>query len=289
MKKNVLTILCCLCAMFIFKTQSNAQDSLIHYWHFNSFTVSMYTPTINAVPADYTLLPSANPRILYAPMPGVSSSYSTYCDNVALDATGPADYDTVNERMGQPNGNGFRTRNPSDSMYLYYYIPTTGFRNIVLTYAAEPSSIAHGMLQQIFDYSTDGGTTWKTTGLSIPSYSFLTPPIPLPAPDSNMQRITVTFTSDSAVNNNPNLVFRIHFSPTNTGTTGNNRFDNITVEGNPYPPSTGVSQLTSSSINYSIFPNPVTYQMDIVSELEGTKSIIISNAVGKKVFYGMAN
>jgi hypothetical protein len=43
---------------------------------------------------------------------------------------GSIDYDTVNVRMGAPAGFYIRTRNPSDSMELLFYTPSTHFKNL---------------------------------------------------------------------------------------------------------------------------------------------------------------
>ena len=270
MKKNVLITLCCISILLAANVPSGAQ-TLIHYWHFNNYSQgAMYTPTISAIPADYTDLAGSNARILYKSNTGTTPT--TYIDSLQPAA---ADSDIYNARMGQPSGGAIRARNPSDSMKLYFYIPTTNFKNIVLKYATELSSTTHGMRQQVFDYSTDGGTSWLTTGLSEPFDSAATA----------FKLVTVSFTN-TAVNNNANMVFRITFVGNDTGTSGNYRFDNVTLEGDTINTAAGVNPLSLSAANYTLFPNPVNNSLEITSATEGLKSVIITNAAGQNVYKG---
>ncbi|MCX6208161.1 MAG: hypothetical protein NTZ59_01340, partial [Bacteroidetes bacterium] len=60
-------------------------------------------------------------------------------------------------------------------------------------------------------------------GIANPSY--------LPTIDPTYSLMTYNLSSIAGVNNNPNFQFKITFSNGNLGTSGNNRFDNITVDG----------------------------------------------------------
>lgn len=225
-------VIAIVCVMMMAYTGSRAQSILMHYWHFNTLSGSSYTDTIHGIPADYTTIDTAKVKILYAKMPGTSTAYISYIDNYA---TGTADHDTVNIRMGVVAGNALRTRNPSDSMQLLMYIPSTNYSHILLQYAGENSSVASGMLHQLYDYSVDSGATWRTSGLSVTSDSAWLV----------FHRATISMATDSMTRNNRKLVFRIRFSPNNTGTSGNNRFDNVTVEGDT---------ITASAINIAASP-----------------------------------
>ena len=273
MKNNILALLLCLSTMFALNKTSNAQ-TLIHYWHFNNYSQgAMYTPTINGIVADFTDLAGSNANILYKANTGTNPT--TYIDSLQPVAS---DYDTVNARMGQPSGGAIRARNPSDSMKLYFYIPTTHFKNIVLKYGTELSSLTHGMLHQDFDYSTDGGTSWKTSGLSEAT----------DAADTIFKRVTVSF-SDTTANNNANLVFRITFSGNDTGASGNNRFDNVTVEGDTITTTTGVATIASSEAGYTLYPNPTANSLEINAIAEGDKTIMITNEIGRNVYTGTSS
>ena len=269
MKKNLFSIILGLSAVLVMNT-ANAQSKLIHYWHFNNYTMadsSTPTHTIAPVPADYSTL--SNARILYAKIPAASPAYFTRIDSIYAVA---ADYDTVNARMGQPDGLALRVRNPSDSMKLLFYIPTTNYKNIKITYGSQSSSVTKGQLHQVFDYSTDSGSTWVTTGLSMPSDSAWLV----------YHRTTVTFGAVTAVNNNPKLVFRITFNGNDTGSKGNNRFDNVTVEGDTTS-TVGIGTIGAADNNYTLYPNPVGATLNIASETEGAKSVSIVNLDGKEV------
>ncbi len=232
MKKHLPACLL-LCVLLLSMNAANAQSKLIHYWNFNTASFAYYTDTIHGIPADYSTIDVNKAQILYKEVSGTSASYSTYIDTVYAQVT---DCDTINARMGATPGIGIRARNPSDSMELYFYIPTNHYKNIVVKYATESSSVKSGQLHQMYAYSTDSGKTWKTTDLSTPSDSA----------GIVYGLATINFGSDTTVNDNPGLVFKITFVGNTTGTKGNNRFDNVTVEGDtimstpPPPPTSGL-------------------------------------------------
>ena len=266
----------CLSTIFMISTGVTAQSKLIHYWHFNNHTMadsSSPTHTIGGIDADYSSIDTSKARILYAKVPLASIYYKTKIDSIYVL---PADADTINARMGQPDGIALRVRNPSDSMKLMFYIPTTNYKNIKLTYASQSSSVTKGQLHQVFDYSIDSGMTWRTSGLSMPSDSAWL----------IYHRTTVTFPTDTTTYNNPKLIFRITFNGNDTGVKGNNRFDNVTVEGDTFIVSTpvnGVNAISAANLHYSVYPNPVGNVLNVSSEMEGVKNISIINAEGKLV------
>jgi hypothetical protein len=279
MKKIVQSILLCSIVLVLSITQGRSQSTLVHYWNFNHFASAEYTDTIHAIPADYTTITSRQASILYTTVPNTSSSYSSYIDTLTAE-TAELDYDTVNLRQGAIGGIMIRARNPSDSMQLLFYIPTTNYKNILLSYGTETSSAKSGQSTQVYAYSLDSGATWKTSGLSIPSTAT--------APDTTFGRVAISFTDDS-VNNNSKLIFRITFSGNNTGTKGNNRFDNVTVDADTIiAPTTSVNTVTANnSIAYTLYPNPVTNNINITSSSENAKTVLISNAAGQTVYMGL--
>ena len=258
---------------------------LIHYWNFNTLANTYTASTIAnsfknvGITADYSVLDTAKAKIYYRTFNGVSDAYLTFFDNVGGD--------TMNARMNAPAGLGFRARNPSDSMQLLLYIPTQHYKNVKVSYACEKSSIASGAYQQNFDYSLDAGKTWKTSGLNITLDSTIgiayTP-------------VYLSFPNDTLADNNPNLILRIKFvagplgigSP--AGLSGNNRFDNVAVEGDTTTVkpqavvgSTGISQLTNSIANYVMYPNPSNGELYVSSKTTDTKHIVIMNITGQIV------
>jgi hypothetical protein len=106
-----------------------------------------------------------------------------------------------------------------------FYIPTTGYQNITIKFETQKSSTSAGGAIDSFDYSIDSGITWRNSGVSILYASNVTTWTASPG-------ISVNINSDALANNNNKLVFRIRFGGGGTsGTSGNVRFDNITIEG----------------------------------------------------------
>ncbi|MEI8135663.1 MAG: T9SS type A sorting domain-containing protein [bacterium] len=218
---------------------SNVPLSLIHYWNFNNLLTAYRNPGVPAMTPDFTVQDTVKSKLAYTLYPGTSSNYAGFIDNNAGDLT--------NARNSNIAGQSLRFRNPSDSAELRLIIPTTNYKNIVVKYALQSSSAASGQKTQLFDYSTDGGLTWKTSGLSIAS---------LDVTQSSFQGsnwgLVIVNLNDTTVNNNWDLVFRIRFSGNTTGGSGNNRFDNITVEGTFVPPLTGSYAITSPTAGQTL-------------------------------------
>ncbi len=274
MRKNILAILLCASALLI-NTHSNAQTTLIHYWHFNNFSYApMYTPTISPVAADYSIHDTSKAKIFYTTLPGVSSSYSTYLDTVL---TIVADYDTMNLRLSQPPGHALRVRNHSDSMQLLFYIPTINYHNILLKYGVERTN--SGAQLENFDYSLDSGATYITTGMSVTSYAITTASI--------FGLVSVSLPETAA--NNSKLVFRVQFATGSSNPSGNNRFDNVTVDGDSI--TTYVSPLIQPTTiaDYTLYPNPVINSVEINTASEGDKSFTIFNELGQSVYVGLGS
>ena len=244
----------------------------------------MYTYTntagtlITGIPADFSLIDTAKAKILYylADVVNTNQYDSTYIDFYTPTA---AEYDTVNLQMGALSGNAIKARNPSVKMELRFYIPTTNYKNIVIKYGTEASSRTSGQLLQNFDYSIDSGASWITTGLSMTSDSA----------NLTYNLIGLNLASDHSVDNNNKLVFRIKFSGNTMLYAGNNRFDNVTIEGDSInAPYAIVNNLTTPENLYQLYPNPVSNDLAVTSESDGYKTIIIYDITGKSVFAGIA-
>ncbi|MGD0754039.1 MAG: T9SS type A sorting domain-containing protein [Bacteroidales bacterium] len=241
MKKTILFILACSFALFLFQNESQAQTKslaqtkkLIHYWHFNNTVTGVH---LGALPADYSTL--GNASIIYKPVKvaGAADTINAYIDNLAGD--------TINQRPGYGGCCGatnyaVRTRNPSDYMQFLWYIPTKKYENIVIKYETQSSSTASGQHRQVFSYSLDSALTFTTAGL----------PIAYDSAGLAWGKVNLDLTSIPAVNNTGKLVLKILFTAPNTGTSGNNRFDNITVEGDTIiKPAFTSTALTTGIIN----------------------------------------
>ncbi len=270
MKSKILLLLVCVVTSISF--QSNAQSKLIHYWHFNGYTMAdSFTAThdIAGIAADFSTIDVNKAKILVAKKTGTSNMWVSKIDSIYPLST---DYDTVNLRMSAPEGIALRVRNPSDSINMLFYLPTTHYKNIKLTYASQSSSLTRGQLHQIFSYSTDSGATWKTAGLSMASDSAWL----------IYHRTTLTFTTDTTVNNNAKLVFKITFNGNDTGTKGNNRFDNVTLEGDTMV-TAGVVVNTVSSPVVAIAPNPVANTLNVTTSITGAMQVTITDVAGKAI------
>lgn len=177
---------------------------LLHYWNFNALpTGTISTPVL----ADFSLLNASNVSLLYA---GTGAGYA--------DQFTPGS--DLNARNGDVPGLGIRFRNPSDTREVVISIPTNGYKQPILKYATFRTG--SGAQTQNFSYSMDG-VNYTTTGMTITTFD---PPL-----EPTFQLVTLDFSSISGVNNNPNFKVKINFSGSQaSGTSGNNRFDNITVE-----------------------------------------------------------
>jgi hypothetical protein len=91
-----------------------------------------------------------------------------------------------------------------------------GFANIVVSFATQGTST--GFNNNQFQYSLDGTTFVNFGSPYVPAAAFGSIPV------------VFSLTSIAGLNNNPNAAFRIIFGGA-TSSTGNNRIDNIVVEG----------------------------------------------------------
>jgi len=123
----------------------------------------------------------------------------------------------MNARNGDVAGYAYRLRNPSGNLIIS--IPTTGHKDIVLNYATMRTG--SGSQTQTISYTTDG-INYVTTGITS-AYTVGTA----------FALIPIDFSAIPAANNNPNFKVKVVFdAASSTAASGNNRIDNLTVEGN---------------------------------------------------------
>ncbi|MGV3459664.1 MAG: choice-of-anchor I family protein [Flavobacterium sp.] len=193
-------------------------EQLVHYWNFNTLPSGSITAP---VAADFSLLSTANTSITY---PGTGAGY--------VDRVDPGDI--INVQDGAPAGYGYRPRNPSNTREVRIAFPTTGYEDIKVKFATTRTT--QGATEQTYSYSIDGGTTFITTGLPVTSYS--------PVADI-YNLVTLDLSGITTVNNIANVILKISFGGTTaSGTSGNNRFDNITVHGVALPGTVDVTPPT---------------------------------------------
>ncbi len=219
---------------------------LIHYWDFNSTQPiggaggDSLGNIANPLIPEFTTLSSANPHMIYShPISGGITDNVGGPPYAFINDLHAAGNDTNSQST---NNVGVRTRNPVQNSSFVWYIPTTGYQNIMLDWALSASS-SKGAQYLVFHYSTDGGTSWNkltsvmdtfNTGGKIhpDSVNAINPTTSA----SNWYPVHIDLSSVAAANNNPNLVFMINYAGSNvTNTSGNNRFDNISVKGSEIP------------------------------------------------------
>lgn len=108
------------------------------------------------------------------------------------------------------------TGNANNGRNLTFNVSTLGFSNIVVSFATQGTSTGFNSNQ--FQYSLDGITFIDFGSPYIPATAFGAVPL------------VFSLSAIAGLNNNPNAAFRIVFNGA-TSSTGNNRIDNIAVEG----------------------------------------------------------
>ena len=181
---------------------------LIHYWHFNTLS-----GTVEFVNADFSAVGQG--VISY---PGTGAGYMDERTHRPADPVS-----NMNLRMGEEPDQGavLRVRNPAQGRILLLEVPSTGYKDLVVTFAITRSSEAAA--DQQFYYSADGGTSWVQA-----SDVFTAPDVP------GWDLITIDLSDAPEVNNNADLQFKIEYvGDAAQNPSGNNRYDNITLDGTP--------------------------------------------------------
>lgn len=204
--------------------------ALVHYWNFNE--------------AQY-LVPNQT-----AGGAGISSTVSGGAAVIQHDAQDQG-FTALNARNGDIVGSHLRVNNPLGAT-LTLTLPTSGYRDIVVKYETRRSGQGAG--NQLVSYTTDGS-------------SFL-PFTTLQPPDGDPVVMNLDFRALAAVNDNPHFAIRIAFQQGSGGTAGNNRFDNLTVEGTEIPPQPG----TFAYWRAQSFPNPADRANAAISGPEANPS-----------------
>ncbi|MBO9562730.1 MAG: choice-of-anchor I family protein [Niastella sp.] len=197
MRKTLLIIAC-----FILGAAGRlSAQTLVHYWNFNTFDTEA-----NHVAPTYT---AGGANLAY--IAGGSSA------NDYQNGTGQNfNVQNLNARNGDASGNHLRINNPIGAT-LIFSLPTTGFQDVVLKYATRRSGSGAGT--QEIAYTVDG-TNYIAFTTIAPNNG-----------DPTLQ--TFDFSAITAADNNPNFKVRVTFLLGSGGDVGNNRFDNVTLEGAP--------------------------------------------------------
>ena len=231
------------------------QLEVIHYWDFNNTLPagggggdSLGTSAF-PLPAEYSLIPGTNPKIIYSRPQGLQAGATkrdSILDNLLPTTPPTPPYCYINDLhiLGNDSGSsatgnlGIRSRNPDENAYMYLYLPTTGYSNVVLNYAISGSS-TKSALYNIFSYSTNGGSTWKNLNRAMDTFNiggiYRPDTLQFNNPVTTVSAwypVQINFSSDPSINNNPNFIVRWEFEGGGSnGTSGNSRYDNISLSG----------------------------------------------------------
>jgi hypothetical protein len=274
----------------------NAQ-TLIQYWDFNA------TPPVGGGGGD-SLGNVTNPLAANQVAIGLTAGQIIYSrpqimyNQTELDGildngsqgSGIYDYSNSNDTGSSAAGNLFvRTRNPSDSSEMYFYIPTTGYKNIQFDFALSASS-TKGPNYGIFSYSTNGGTSWNNLNTAMDTFNiggtYRPDTLQLQNPVTSASAwypVQINFTSDANVNNNANFIVKMMLAGPNSHqqTSGNARFDNFSVWGTSVA---GINELPAQVAGYNVYPNPAQNIVYIISDkYTDAKIITLFNVVGQPI------
>lgn len=194
-------------------------QSLIHYWNFNdnATILNLLSPNVSLV-SGAAIIHNAG---------GISE-----IDNSG--GTGQDfDVNNFNARNGDPAGAHLRFNDPIGGE-LEFALPTTGYTNIVVSFATRRSGSGAGV--QYWSYTVDG-SNYTVFDSIFPS-------------SAGPEFKTLHFAGVEDVPDNANFKIRVAFAEGTGGTGGNNRFDNFTVDGDA----------TSELVHYWNFNDISTYQ-----------------------------
>lgn len=240
------------------------ENEIIHYWHFNDLP----SGTFSYVNTDYTTDGVEIGTITY---PGTGAGY--------MDSRTHREEDPVsnlNLLMDQQPEQGavLRARNPSDTRELIFHIPTTMHEHISVAFATTRTN--NGATEQAFYVSTDDGQTWQPAGQAS-----ITPLLP------DWELRTFNLSDNPEANNNPELRFRILFGGESAGgSSGNNRFDNVSVHGTPMEDALREWQPGedgSEGVILEFFPNPATDKLYIRFHTTGPAKLSLISLHGQVV------
>ena len=233
--KKTIQLLCMLLLGHV--AQIGSAQTLVHYWNFNVSTseATLLAPSLSLVSGASIVHIQGGASLI--PITGNTGS--------GFEVTNP------NARNGDAALSHLRFNNPIGGT-LVFALPTTGYQQIVVKYGTRRSGSGAGT--QKIEYTLDGL-----------AYDSLTVIAPIDG-DPTVQ--TLDFSGITGVNNNPNFGLRITFSQGSGGLVGNNRFDNITLEGNTFgadntPPIVQFSPVNGTlDVSTSVQPT-ITFNEDV--------------------------
>lgn len=277
---------------------------VIHYWDFNNTLPvggaggdSLATIS-NPLIAPYTQLANTPGKLVYIRTHGDSILDNGTQGAAVNDLNSLAAINNVlgNDSNGSAAGNLYvRSRNPDVNAYMYLYLPTTGYQDIQLNYAISASS-TKGAFYNVFTYSTDEGLTWKNLTKAMDTFNIggvyrpdTLQVINSVTATSKWYPVNINFSSDTTVNNNVGFLVRWKFEGSGSnGTSGNDRYDNISLSGNIKSETcNGANDYTAvAGVKYGATPYTYSWSPNVSSSATasnltaGTYTITVSDANG---------
>ena len=197
--EKIATVFCLICVTSLTKAD------LIADWNFNaSFSGTSISATHGLGTLDLSGLYNTSDATY-------SSSGGSGQNEYSSDLSGGALYIQAGTKTGSIY--------PENGKSIIFSITTLGYQNIILTYAASGASTS--FTTQTWSYSTDGGNSYSSSGISGS-------PVSVPA---SYTTETVDFSSVTALNNDSSTVFIELTLSGATATSGSDHFDNIQFNG----------------------------------------------------------
>lgn len=176
-------------------------QTLIYYWNFNDN------------------IPGSNENWAQPIAATIGDAQITYTFTEAYSFAGT----TINGIDGEENGGSLAPRGGTDNInngeYFTMALSTAGYQDIILTYPTRRTGT--GFTTHEIQYTVDGSTWITKETIDISGF------------DNNWvagQLITVNFSGDAGVDDNEDFAIRIILTGA-TSAAGNNRFDNIQING----------------------------------------------------------
>ena len=159
----------------------------------------------------------------------------------------------------------------NNGMHIDLAVDTTGYEDLVLNWAQRGTG--SGFDSRVIAYSTDGGSSFSTFETDAGTLS------------SSWAVVSYDFSAIGALENNSQAVFRITLDGA-TGASGNNRFDNILLEG---VPGTGGGGLTLSKTGPATVEPEDTLVYDIsvgnTSTANAVTGLVVTDTLPSDVTY----
>lgn len=244
MKKHILIKL----SLLLLSSQMLMAQDLVHYWNFNSSSSlnELLTPTSSKVAGA-----------------GIVHNVGTSTSTVEFTSNTGQDFGTLNARNGEEALSHLRFNNPVGGE-LVFSLPTTGYTDPIIKYVTRRST--QSARAQIVSYTLDGTNYIRFDSLAINEVPTL---------------ITLDFSSVTAADNNDNFKIKFAFVQVAGNGSGNNRFDNFSVDGTSSTSTGDVNPPTLAFVpgnNSMNIPTNSTFSITFNEDIKLAGGITATNA-----------